>query len=357
VRQFAALLPLVGLARVAAAEPSALWDDVTHPNRLRCAALVDEARRQTGSAAERLLTDAVRLCPGSVEALQALGEARVAADRIAEARQLLERARSRADRDGERGDARLAFYLGFVRAVAGDLEGSLAEYRRAIGLGGLAAADRWLLFYDLGDDYMALGRLGEAVDAYRRAARALPSEVMPHFALAVALDRDGQLDKAREELTIALGLDPQMAQVRSRRFVFVPRTEQRFYLAVGEQARGHLGAARAHLRAFLVALGGGPYAARARERLAAAESVDARELDAAPGVDRQRLALLLAPLVAALEACLPPGPLATVRFVHAGGRLHVEGTPAASCLEEAAATVHWPPAPPEWWATVPLAPR
>lgn len=271
---------LVLVAQVAAADPpSALWDDVAHPNRLRCAKLVEEGRtlglahegrRGTdtrGPDTERVLavlSEATRLCPRHFEALSLYG---VALTRWADpvtARTVLERARQLSPA-GDDKDAALAFHLAFTRAVTGELEGSLVEYRRAEAL--TPAADSWLLYYDLGDTLMALGRLSEAIESYRRATRARASEPMPHFALAVALDRDGQVERARVALSAGLARDPYLKILRSDRFVFLPPSDRQYYLALCHRAQGRPADARAALERFMSEVPDSPYVFRAREVL------------------------------------------------------------------------------------------
>ncbi len=262
--------------------PSPLWDDVIHPNRLRCAELVDEARRRLGSrvladktSALELLSEAARLCPHSYDVLALCGSARLENGEAQLALPLLERARALDDAGqgscaGRAGcttrDARLAFNLGLARAFAGDLEGSLIEYRRAEEAGGIP--DQWLLLYDLGDDLMALGRLTEAIDAYRRSVHARPNEVMPRLALSVALDRDEQLEKSRLELADALKIDPFVRDLASSHYTFLPAADRFYYVALTERANKRFGEARRALQAFLNALPESPYARRARRLLA-----------------------------------------------------------------------------------------
>jgi Flp pilus assembly protein TadD len=268
-------IAVAALPAIVAAEPpppSPLWEDVAHPNRQLCAAKVDEAKRRIGerstAAAVPLLEEAAQLCPTSHDVLAQLGAARIELGDLERARAALERAHELDDDDR---DALFAFNLGFVRAVAGDLEGSLVEYRRAEELGGLSPERRWLLAFDLGDDYMALGRLGEAIEAYRRAARLAPSEPMPRLALAVALDRNGQLAASRAALRDALRLDGQLLKLRDPQYTFIPRAEVHYYAALGSLARGFVVQARVELRLFLEEVPDGPYSARARELLAELE--------------------------------------------------------------------------------------
>jgi tetratricopeptide (TPR) repeat protein len=285
-----------------------------------------------------------------------LGGAWIAAGDFASARLALERARVLYGDDG--GNAWLAFHLGFVRAVALELEDSVVEYRRAIERGGIGPVENWRLFYDLGDDYMALGRLAEAIAAYRQAVKAAPQEPMAHLALAVALDRDGQVSRSRSEATTALSLDPQLKRAQSERFVFIPPAEIHYYLAIGHLQRARHAHARHRLRAFVAELPDGPYAGRAREQLSRIETtLDQRELTASTGVEPAKAAAALAPGLPSLERCLGAG-VTSVRIARERGRVIASGEgldeEALACLAQVARG-YLPVAPAELWLSLPLA--
>jgi tetratricopeptide (TPR) repeat protein len=308
-----------------AAGPSALWDDVTHPNHARCAQLVEEGRHALAQNVPqwKLFEEATQLCPDQPDGFALLGAALIELGDYATARAALERARVLQGEEG--GDAALAFHLGFARALGGELAGSLTEYRRALQLGGLGSTDNWLLFYDLGDTLMALGRLGEATEAYRRAVRASPLKAITHLALAVAYDRDGLVGRSRTELGVALSQDPLLYALSSDQFIFVPPADRHYYLALGLFARGLRARARDELRQYLAAEPDGPYTARARERLVQAEAV----------LPPATLALhrILDGHVAELERCVTRSWLPL--WLHRGsGRLRVVGHSEA-CVE------HW----------------
>lgn len=355
-------------ARADEGEPQSLWDDVAHPNRRACASLVQEGARftQAGqpSAASRALRKASGLCPDDREAAQALGESLLGEHDFAGGRRALEHARLLADGGAKADPLRdvwLAFYLGFAREVTGDLEGAIVEHRRVEALGGLPPANRYLVHYNLGDELMAVGRLEEAIDEYRRAVALASDRSMPRLALAVALDRHGELDKSRVELRTVLSLDPQLRRVFGDEYVFVPEADSHYYLALGMLARGQTAEARQQLRSFLAALPEGNYRAQAAERLATAErSVDARELDVSDAaVDSRAVARSLAPLVAELESCLPREQHPTrVKLVVAPGGIHAEPAhPAAACLDPILRGADGLHAKKVGWVTVPLAGR
>jgi tetratricopeptide (TPR) repeat protein len=272
-------LVLVALTLAARADeprpvPSPLWDDVLHPDRLRCAQLVVDLRRELDGArvqpeklrVSQTIERAARRCPRNLDVQSLWGESLITIGDHIGALRALERARQLAPA-GEDRDPRLAFHLGFVRALAGDLEGSLREYQRAQTVGGMMRNEEWLLAYDLGDTLMALGRLAEAIESYRRAVRLVPTEPVPRLALAVALDRDQQIEKSKTELTVALQVDPSLRKLLSGEFHFVPRDEIHYYLALIAFQRGKVADAQRELEAFLSGLPESPYAPRARQHL------------------------------------------------------------------------------------------
>ena len=329
------------VATAASAAPS-LWDEVANADRQRCQQLLATAAR-VGARDARAEVQALRQvglrCAGDREALQAAGEALLLLHELSDGRLLLERARLLADESppgAREREASLAFHLGFAREVTGDLAGAIDEHRRLEAMGGLPAPNGYLVHYDLGDELMAVGRLSEAIAEYRRAVALAPDKPVPRLALAVALDRDEQRDRARAELNTVVTLDPELLRLASDEYVFVPAADVHYYRALALLARGSAAEARLALRTFLRELPEGPYSAVARERLAAAERlVDPRELEvSSPGLDTRALAQRLGAVIAALEGCLPDGHVARVRLLVARGTLRTEpGHPAAECLD------------------------
>ena len=116
---------------------------------------------------------------------------------------------------------------------------------------------------------MALGRLAEAIDEYRRAVALAPSKPIVRLALAVALDRDEQIDAVAHRAR-------RRARLRSRAAAAsLPRTTsscppaERALLPGAGAARARLDGRSARRAAtFLARASGGSYAAHARQRLA-----------------------------------------------------------------------------------------
>jgi tetratricopeptide (TPR) repeat protein len=372
-RMFAASVSLVAVVAPAfvaapafADDASALWDDVAHPNRHACALLVQEAGRFTQAsqphAATQALHKASALCPADREVAQLLGESLLQEHDYPAARRTLEHARALAEGGAAANhalDVSLAFYLGFAREVTGDLEGAVVEHRRLESMGGLPAPNQYLVHYNLGDELMAVGRLQEAIEEYRRAVLLAPDRSMPRLALAVALDREGELDKSRSELSVALSIDPQLRRVFSDEYVFVPPADAHYYLALGLLARGLTAEARIQLRTFVASGPAGPYIAQAAERLAAAEhTVDGRELEVSDAaVDSRAIARSLGPVIVPLEKCLPPSPHpTTVKLLVTTTGLYADPAhPASECMDLVLKRLEVPRVKKNGWVVVPFA--
>lgn len=365
IRRAAVALVVAAAARAYAA-PS-LWDDVADAGRQRCQALVTEAEhlapKNPRSAVQTLRAVGAR-CANDRDALESAGEALLGLREFPDGRLLLERARQLADAapDKPEREALLAFHLGFAREVTGDLDGAIEEHRRLEAAGGLPPPNQYLVHYDLGDELMAAGRLAEAIDEYRRAVALAPDKPVPRLALAVALDRDGQLDRAHAEANVAVTLDPDLRLVSSDDYVFVPAADLHYYRGLALLTRGSVAEARLELRTFVRDLPDGPYTATARARLAAAERlVDARELEvSSAGLDTRAFARALGPLVGALEDCLADGRVARLRLLVAQGTLRTEpGHPAAACVDPVLSRVDNSFVPTAWRGSVvvPLAGR
>jgi tetratricopeptide (TPR) repeat protein len=317
------------------------WEEIAHPHHRRCAQLVDEASKRSNAkewkAAVQAARWAVTLCPADRAVLQGAGETLLGGREYPEALQHLARARTLADRvPGTREqELSLAFHLGFAREVTGDLEGAIVEHRRLEAMGGLATPNQYLVHYNLGDELMAVGRLGEAIEEYRRAVALSPGRPVVRLALAVALDRDEQIDQARAELGAVLALDPELSTLGAEDYVFVPAADIHYYRALALLERGSTAQARSALRAFVNGQPSGPYAAHARERLGDAEQrVDPRELAfSGAGIDTRAIARALGPVVGALEDCLPAHGIAHLRLEVSRGSLRLESQhPAAECV-------------------------
>jgi tetratricopeptide (TPR) repeat protein len=343
----------VATLALAEAHATPLWPELAQPRRRHCSAMLEAGAQARAhdqlQQALAVLRDAATACANDREILQALGEALLTGRQYGEARQMLERANvlAREQPATHEGEAALLFHLGFAREVTGDLEGAVEAHRALAAMGGLPPPNQYLVHYDLGDELMALGRLGEAIDEYRQAIQLAPDKPIPRLAYAVALDRDGRTDRARAEVGVVLSLDPLLRRLDSEEYVFVPAADVHFYRALAYLERGAIAEARFALRAYLAELGDGPYARHARVRLAEAEGrVDPREIEVDGGIapgDARMLAAALSPAVRALEDCLPASHVMRVGLVATGGTIRSQPShPAAACFDRVLGQVGTP---------------
>jgi tetratricopeptide (TPR) repeat protein len=174
---------------------------------------------------------------------------------------------------------RIAAELGLVLSRLGAYEEALAEYNRALKL--VDPERRPSVFEDYGravlygnsaETLMALGRIDQAIERYRRAeSMSSPGETeweLAQWGLGVALDRDQQIEKARESVQRALDFDPTMSHLSEEFVFFEPAGDKHYYEALGHQVAGDYELALASWRAFIAESPNSPYIARARAHIA-----------------------------------------------------------------------------------------
>lgn len=150
---------------------------------------------------------------------------------------------------------RHAFDMAIALSKAQEIARTVAEYERIIPR--LSAGDdpelRAGIFANCGEAQMAQGRdqLDAAVRNYRRALEEMPTYRLGHWGLAVALDRQGSLAEAREELRRAIDGDPGLTALHRGGVFFIPPFELHAYLALGHDAQGRPTLAAEEWRLFL----------------------------------------------------------------------------------------------------------
>lgn len=153
-------------------------------------------------------------------------------------------------------------------ATPSHLAAAARDYEAILGRSDGPTEDMTIVWGNLAETYMMLGRLDESIDAYKEALRT-SSRISTWYGLAVALDRDGRG---------ALALDVMLAQGMSgfRIFVteinrhstfFVPPGEVFYYYALAEEALGLLDQALDHWNKFLASGAHPQYQPRAREHV------------------------------------------------------------------------------------------
>lgn len=222
----------------------------------------------------------------------------------------------------------LDFELGECLARAGDYEGAIAHYRRILSAG---HTDASRVHWRLGEAYMALGRLAEAIESLRTAAR-LSADADIRFALAVALDRDEELAEAGLAMAQARARDPRLDGLLAVDRVFSPAADRHYYLALAHAAGDERGLALHHMRRYLAAAKDSPWTARARahlEDLGRFRIGDDLDPSGSAAIDGERVRAAVRAAAGDFERCAAPVPsvLLQVRITalaRGGGHARVE---------------------------------
>jgi tetratricopeptide (TPR) repeat protein len=129
---------------------------------------------------------------------------------------------------------------------------AIADYETLLARTDLNALDpgdaaTWLA--NLAETYMMVGRLGDAIDTYKRALD-FSNQSLYGYGLAVAYDRDDQGALARE-LMLSYAQGDRLSSLGKDGIFFVPEGERHYYLALGNEALGNLELARQHYQRFV----------------------------------------------------------------------------------------------------------
>ena len=133
------------------------------------------------------------------------------------------------------------------------LVAAAADYEKFIARSDVASnvnhEDVW---GNLAETYMMLDRMDDAIDTFREALRR-GGGASTTYGMAVALDRDGRGEEAKDRIA-SLGLrtlrDFQIRVLRGEIF-FVPQGEVDYYIALAEEAFGKYDDALDHWRAYI----------------------------------------------------------------------------------------------------------
>lgn len=144
-----------------------------------------------------------------------------------------------------------------------DFERALAHYKRVLSRD---VSNNARVHRRLGEMYMALGRLHEAIDALRVAYKLSPSDRYTNYSLAVAYDRDEQEASANTALSVATRGDL-ISAIDSPFNWFTPAADRYYYKGLAYKYRGRNKWALAYFRQYIALTGQGPWIPRAREHL------------------------------------------------------------------------------------------
>ncbi|MDI1445102.1 hypothetical protein [Polyangium sp. 6x1] len=143
--------------------------------------------------------------------------------------------------------------LAIAYAVLGKRDQEVHAYGEALAHEPLGH-HRAVLFANRAESYMGMGRLDDAIQGYREALRSLlPIEMFQYgvtalWGLAVATDRDGDLDGALASIALARAYDRDDRKIHEPSWFFSPPHDEAWYEALGAWSTARssdLGAVRA----------------------------------------------------------------------------------------------------------------
>lgn len=226
-----------------------------------------------------LLQKALLLEPTDVEARVWLGEwmSRPELGNPAMTQAIAELQLARKFDDTGSWDFEIATQLGIVLSHLGRFEEAVAEYDRALRL--LPGEPDSLLFpsrhqqatllSNSAEALMAMGKLDQAIRRYSQAEQLDTGDqsALHALGLAVAYDRDGQVQKSREALGRSLAADPGLRIYQGDEVFFVPDGDRFYYDGLLAEALGNRDEALRSFRQFVVELPKSRYTPRAKEHL------------------------------------------------------------------------------------------
>ncbi|HWU90976.1 MAG TPA: tetratricopeptide repeat protein [Kofleriaceae bacterium] len=125
-----------------------------------------------------------------------------------------------------------------------------------------------LVWGNLAETYMMLGRLDDAIDTYKETLRH-GARISTWYGLAVALDRDGRAALARDAIVAQrlAGYRLFREEVESVQAFYVPRGEVFYYYALAEESFGRIDEALDYWNRFIASGAHPQYQPRAREHI------------------------------------------------------------------------------------------
>ena len=280
---------VLGVLPTRAAHGADFWRGVVDPDREVVDGLVGRARahldraapggvsRQNAAVAQALLAEALARKPRHYTARFLRGDALALQGQPALAIAELKSACALAPTAED--EASCTLRLAVEQSRGGRLHDSLSTYERHLQLGG----PEGLVHANTAEVLMALGRLPEAVEGYRRAIELETRRPPGHgrdaalalalYGLAVALDRDEQGDAAAEPLRRAIALDPRAAllpgpgEPGGEDLFFIPSGDVHYYRGLALRAQGRPQDAVEAFQRFCASVPDSRFVARAEAHL------------------------------------------------------------------------------------------
>lgn len=296
-----------------------LWDRVLRERWEKTERLLEEAdallkKRKYAQSVGRL-EEALRIRPDAASLWFGLGTVHSFAGNYPDCVKALSRCRVL---DPKLREDLVAFRMALCLSLSGRIAAGIAEYQKVSS----REVSPAILHWNLGDNFMALGRLVEAATQYETALRHAPGRAVLHLALAVTLHRQGKRPAALRRAKLAVRLDADGRSLGSDEILWLPAHEHHYYRAVHHLAAGERAQALAQWQRFVAADPESPW--RHVMGLAAAELTtralaeeDIRQVKGT--LDQGQVAATLTTRQAALSRCLGtatgPVPLSDLRGV------------------------------------------
>ncbi len=242
-----------------------LWDRVLVHRLERADKLVQQAQgllaKRKYAESETLIKRAIRIRPYAASLWFALGTVRSLAGDYPGCVKAMRRTRKLEEKLRP---SLVAFRLGLCLSLSGHIAEGVKEYQQVKpGRWVKASVHHW----NLADNFMALGRLTEAVSHYRQALAHNPGLRVVQFALAVALDRQGRHRLAERRMQRALQLDPHAKSLASADIIWLPAHDHHYYRALAALVTGRRAAALEQLQRFYQAAPRSPWRVVMRRRV------------------------------------------------------------------------------------------
>jgi tetratricopeptide (TPR) repeat protein len=128
--------------------------------------------------------------------------------------------------------------LALSYAVLGQREKEIQAYGEALNLESVGAF-RSMLLANRAESYMGLGRLDDAIQGYRESLASLVFEELDNYGvttlwgLAVAVDRNGDLEDGLEKIRLARKYDTIDSRINSSGWFYSPPYDEHWYKALG----------------------------------------------------------------------------------------------------------------------------
>ncbi len=305
---------------------SAFWESALVPDKdlyealvSRAAKFIDRSDVQSRRETKRLLDQAIKIAPKQPAAWWQLGslyDRQKKWQKCADARLRVYRLDPKFKPPRYvRNESSLDFALGRCLLHAEKYEQAL-EHLKHLQSRGRAYYDSYLR---MGDAYMALGRLREALAAFQVAKRMRSWDAMVQYALAVAYDRDEQLSKSRDHLKQALRRDGSLTRLDNSRALRA-HTEWYYYRALAHGGKQQPERALIRFREFLRNEPTSPWRRRAQQHVQELTRLPLTTrrltLRGTTTLDRPRTVAAVAKISSALQACVAklPGVLFRVEL-------------------------------------------